>query len=50
MMQAVERVTASDIRTPDLGGKATTREVANAVCDVIHGFERIDGERSDHVK
>jgi len=35
LMQAVERVTASGIHTPDLGGKATTREVTAAVCDAI---------------
>lgn len=36
LMQAVERVTASGLHTPDLGGKATTREVTSAVCDAIH--------------
>ena len=36
LMQAVERVTASGIHTPDLGGIATTREVTAAVCDAIH--------------
>src|SRR5277367_3757223 len=36
LMQAVERVTASGVHTPDLGGKATTREVTTAVCDAIH--------------
>ena len=36
LMAAVERVTASGLLTPDLGGKATTREVAEAVCDAIH--------------
>src|SRR5579872_4020752 len=36
LMQAVERVTASGLHTPDLGGKATTQEVTSAVCDVIH--------------
>src|SRR6202795_925130 len=35
LMQSVERVTASGLRTPDLGGKATTREVSSAVCDAI---------------
>jgi tartrate dehydrogenase/decarboxylase/D-malate dehydrogenase len=35
LMQAVERVTASGLHTPDLGGKATTREVTSAVCDAI---------------
>jgi len=36
LMQAVELVTASGVLTPDLGGKATTREVTSAVCDSIH--------------
>lgn len=35
LMKAVERVTASGLLTPDLGGKATTREVTEAVCDAI---------------
>jgi tartrate dehydrogenase/decarboxylase / D-malate dehydrogenase len=35
LMDAVERVTASGLRTPDLGGKATTREVTSAVCDTV---------------
>ena len=36
LMQAVESVTASGLHTPDLGGKATTREVTSAICDAIH--------------
>ncbi|HXJ07009.1 MAG TPA: tartrate dehydrogenase [Candidatus Acidoferrum sp.] len=36
LMQAVEFVTASGPLTPDLGGRATTREVTSAVCDAIH--------------
>jgi tartrate dehydrogenase/decarboxylase/D-malate dehydrogenase len=36
LMNAVERVTASGVNTPDLGGKANTREVTAAVCDAIH--------------
>ena len=36
LMEAVERVTAARVLTPDLGGKATTREVTEAVCDAIH--------------
>jgi len=36
LMAAVERVTASGLLTPDLGGKATTKEVTEAVCDAIH--------------
>jgi len=36
LMKAVERVTGAGILTPDLGGKATTKEVTQAVCDAIH--------------
>ncbi|PHK93276.1 tartrate dehydrogenase [Pseudoroseomonas rhizosphaerae] len=36
LMRAVERVTASGLLTPDLGGTATTRQVTEAVCDAIH--------------
>jgi tartrate dehydrogenase/decarboxylase/D-malate dehydrogenase len=36
LMKAVERVTASGLSTPDLGGKAMGREVTAAVCDAIH--------------
>jgi tartrate dehydrogenase/decarboxylase/D-malate dehydrogenase len=36
LMAAVERVTAAGVLTPDLGGRATTREVTEAVCDAIH--------------
>ena len=36
LMKAVERVTGAGILTPDLGGKATTKEVTEAVCDAIH--------------
>src|SRR5437879_3005369 len=35
LMHAIERVTASGVATPDLGGKATTREVTEAVCDAL---------------
>jgi tartrate dehydrogenase/decarboxylase/D-malate dehydrogenase len=37
LMKAIESVTASGIHTPDLGGKATTREVTAAVCQAIQG-------------
>jgi tartrate dehydrogenase/decarboxylase/D-malate dehydrogenase len=38
LMRAVERVTADvDLHTPDLGGKATTRQVTDAVIAAIHG-------------
>jgi tartrate dehydrogenase/decarboxylase / D-malate dehydrogenase len=35
LMQAIEHVTESGLRTPDLGGKATTRELTKAVCDAV---------------
>jgi tartrate dehydrogenase/decarboxylase/D-malate dehydrogenase len=35
LMSAVECVTASGVRTPDLGGKATTCEVTVAICDAL---------------
>jgi tartrate dehydrogenase/decarboxylase/D-malate dehydrogenase len=35
LMRPVEKVTESGLRTPDLGGKATTREVTRAVCEAI---------------
>jgi tartrate dehydrogenase/decarboxylase/D-malate dehydrogenase len=37
LMRAVEQVTRAGILTPDIGGKATTREVTDAVCDAIRG-------------
>jgi tartrate dehydrogenase/decarboxylase/D-malate dehydrogenase len=36
LMAAVERVTANPaLHTPDLGGKATTKQVTDAVCDAL---------------
>ena len=36
LIKAVERVTANpDLHTPDLGGKANTKQVTDAVCDAI---------------
>src|SRR5919112_1567921 len=36
LMKAVERVTADPaLHTPDLGGKATTKQVTDAVCDAL---------------
>ena len=37
LMQAVEQVCGDGLTTPDLGGKATTREVTRAVCEVVRG-------------
>jgi tartrate dehydrogenase/decarboxylase/D-malate dehydrogenase len=35
LMQAVEQVCAAGIKTPDVGGRATTREVTAAVVQAI---------------
>ena len=35
-MRAIELVCAAGIRTPDVGGTATTRDVTDAVVDAIH--------------
>jgi tartrate dehydrogenase/decarboxylase/D-malate dehydrogenase len=35
LMGAIEQVTASTIRTPDLGGTARTQDVTRAVCDAL---------------
>ena len=41
LMRAIERVTADpSLHTPDLGGKASTAEVTNAVCDALLGDNR----------
>jgi tartrate dehydrogenase/decarboxylase/D-malate dehydrogenase len=37
LMRAVERVCEAGVMTPDVGGKATTREVTEAVCNAIRG-------------
>jgi tartrate dehydrogenase/decarboxylase/D-malate dehydrogenase len=37
LMRAIEKVCAEGILTPDVGGKATTREVTDAVCEAIRG-------------
>lgn len=37
LMAAVERVCAAGVLTPDVGGKATTKEVTDAVVEAIHG-------------
>jgi len=35
LMSAIEQVTASPVRTPDLGGTARTEDVTRAVCDAL---------------
>ena len=36
LMQAIERVTGAGVAfTADLGGKATTKQVTEAVCDAL---------------
>jgi tartrate dehydrogenase/decarboxylase/D-malate dehydrogenase len=40
LMQAVEQVCAAGILTPDLGGKATTKDVTRAVCEAVRGINR----------
>jgi tartrate dehydrogenase/decarboxylase/D-malate dehydrogenase len=38
LMRAIERVTADpSLHTPDLGGKATTEQVTQAVCEALAG-------------
>ena len=37
LMKAIEQVTGSGVLTPDLGGKATTKEVTRAVCEAVRG-------------
>jgi tartrate dehydrogenase/decarboxylase/D-malate dehydrogenase len=37
LMAAVERVCADGVLTADVGGKATTAEVTDAVCAAIRG-------------
>jgi tartrate dehydrogenase/decarboxylase/D-malate dehydrogenase len=40
-MAAIERVTATGPLTPDMGGTATTEQVASAVCDALNVPVRI---------
>jgi len=40
LMHAVEQVCAAGILTPDLGGRATTKDVTQAVVDAIRGANR----------
>ena len=37
LMRAVEKVCSEGILTPDVGGKSTTQEVTDAVCNAIRG-------------
>ncbi len=37
LMHAIERVTASGLRTRDLGGTARTKDVTRAVCEMVAG-------------
>jgi len=37
LMRAIEQVTASGIRTPDLGGTGRTVDVTAAVCESLAG-------------
>ncbi len=38
LMRAVEQVCTNGLLTPDLGGKATTKEVTRAVCEALRGM------------
>jgi len=40
LMRAVEQVCAAGVVTPDLGGRATTKEVTQAVCEAVRGTNR----------
>ena len=37
LMRAVEQVCEAGVLTPDLGGKATTKDVTRAVCEAVRG-------------
>ena len=37
LMRAVEQVCEAGVLTPDLGGKATTKDVTRAVCEALRG-------------
>ena len=37
LMHVVEQVTGAGVKTPDIGGTASTREVTEAVCQMIRG-------------
>ena len=44
LMAAIEQVCAAGIVTPDLGGRATTKEVARAVADAVRGANLPGGQ------
>jgi tartrate dehydrogenase/decarboxylase/D-malate dehydrogenase len=44
LMKAVEQVCAAGILSPDLGGKATTREVTDAVVEAVRGMNRPEAD------
>ena len=41
LMKAIEKVTASGVQTPDLGGKATTAEVTRAVRETVRESQAV---------
>jgi len=41
LMKAIEKVTASGVQTPDLGGKATTAEVTRAVAETVREAQAV---------
>ncbi|RDL31953.1 Tartrate dehydrogenase [Venustampulla echinocandica] len=45
LMEAVENVTESGVKTADLGGSSKTKEVTDAVCKEIHKLARLANEK-----
>lgn len=43
LMRAVEKVCADGVLTPDVGGEARTRDVTEAVCEVLRGSNILSG-------
>ena len=50
LMKAIEDVCAAGIVTPDAGGKATTREVTDAVIEAIRGSNTLINRQYDGSK
>jgi tartrate dehydrogenase/decarboxylase/D-malate dehydrogenase len=48
LMIAIEKVTASNIFTPDLGGTATTAQVTEAICQAIKSRQQFSCTRCDN--